>query len=544
MKFTIDNGSLVLDLDKSIPLDYKYMMEYKPYKMGKHYKVPLTLTAFHQFLNHFKLNGFEYLNLIQQLNYLTNFNKTEFEKSNNPNLRAYQYQGVEWAKHRLLSSQACLLLWAMRSGKTRTTTHITMDYKKVVVMTLAGQEANWEQTYKEFDNKPIFNIHNKTPKKRQEIYEAFGKSESGVLIGSMNSLAQDTLSGVFKSNFDVLVIDEIHKVKNTKTKLNKGTKLLRSMCPNAIGLTGTPVSKHINEMLPLIALLWNHRYSKTYLANYFFNQEYSEWSGYGYTGGLKKEKETEWLEFIGMNCSQVTKEQALPWANKPSYQVLKLKYTSKQRKIYERCLTQFEIAKPDGETIQIQEVIAQFTYLRQISTSPKLLGFEESGVKENWLLEFLENYEGDGVIVFSTHTSYLKMLYETIKDKYKVCMITGETKDKVLVANDFQRGKYNIILANIQAGSKGITLDRADTMIFLDEDWKPDENQQAVERFTPVSKENQKLRQIIRLEANEEFVYGTEVIKTIDKYMNDVVTGKVKQTELINNFKEIFKNLG
>lgn len=550
MKWMISDGNILIEPSNASPNDYHYLSIIKPYQLGKSskYKVPLTKLSLTTFINMFNIdlgNIQGIYQLLFDLDLALNLNLLDDTIKNTEYLRGYQIQGIHWMKLRLQSAKAVGLFWAPRTGKTRTTCSAIKDYNKIIVLSLAGQEAHWESTFKETRSTYIYNIHKQSPTKRKILYQNFNNCSNGILIGSINTITNDILSGAFQlDKADMLVVDEIHKAKNPKTKLYKGVKALRSKSNYCIGLTGTPVSKHTNEILPLFALLYPTRFSKTYLANYFFQRENTKFSRYGLIGDLIESKKKEWLEFMGLYFSQVSKEQALPWAKEPLLETIKLSMDPQQRKIYEQCLIHNEIQVSKNKTLQIQEVIAQFTRLRQLQTHPLLLNIKIPSVKEQWVLGFLENKlkESDGIIIFSTHTSYLKMLYQILLSlNYKVCLITGEVHNKTQIANEFQAGKYDIVLANIQAGSKGITLDRADTMIFLDQDWRPDENQQAVERFTATTAQAQKLRVVYKLEIADTFEYEQQMIHSMDYYMRQVIEGKIKQTDLINNFKEIFR---
>lgn len=550
MKYTIENGNIFLEPEGTIE-DINYLNQIKPYRLGRadKYKLPLTKKSLTDFIKYYNMNVLDnnfLTNLLFDFEINLNFNLLENKQVKNTMLRSYQEQGVDWITLRLKTTQALGLFWAPRTGKTRTTCAATHLYKKIIVLSLAGQEANWETTYEYVSNRKSYNLHKKSPAKRQLIYDKFNEGSEGIIIGSINTLTNDIMREIFKlKQCDMLIIDEIHKARNFKTNLYKGCKLLRNATTYCLGLTGTPVSKHTNEILPLFSLLYGTHFSKTYLSNYFFNQEYNSYSDYGIAGDLRQDKHQEWLELIMLYFSQVSKEQALPWAKEPLKETVRLAMGTKQKSIYERCLKESEIELESKEIMQIQEVIAQFTRLRQIITHPNIIGIDAPSVKEEWLLDFLAiEEERDGVVIFSTHTKYLKLLYKRLIDlNYKVCMITGETKDKTFTSNEFQNGVYDIVLANIQAGSKGITLDRADTMIFFDEDWKPDENQQAIERFAPTTKEAVKLKKLYRLETSDTWNIDGMVIKTMDCYIHDIVQNKITQTELINNFKTIFKNL-
>lgn len=549
MKYMISNyGNILIEPESYNKRDMDFLLEQKPYRVGSsdRYKIPLTRQSLNNLITYYNIDYYsstQLTQLIYDLELALNFNIFDNAVNKNIMLRPYQEQGIDWIKLRLKTAGALGLFWAPRTGKTRTACIATQEYSNIIVLSLAGQEANWETTYEYVSNRKSFNLHKLSPTKREAIYKTFNNSTGSILLGSINTMTNDIINGLFKpKDYNMLIIDEVHKAKNMKTNIYKGCKMLRAKADCCLLLTGTPVSKHINEILPLFSLAHPSKFSKTYLSEYFFNQEYNSFSDYGMAGDLRENKKQEWLEFIALYFSQVTKEQALPWAKEPLKETIRLKLGTKQRAIYEKCLLHGEI-NLEEDVLQIQEVIAQFTRLRQIVTHPKILSIEAPSVKEEWLLSFLANdEERDGVIIFSTHTSYLKLLYKTLIDLgYKVCMITGETKNKTLTANEFQDGLYDIVLANIQAGSKGITLDRADTMIFFDEDWRPDENQQAIERFAPTTASVAKLRKVYRLETSDVWMVDGQEIRTMDSYIHDVVCNKITQTELINNFKALFK---
>lgn len=546
MQISFSEGNIILTLYSHVLKDYNFIKQYRPRQLANNktqYMMPLTKTSLSNVINYFNLEVTPNLSkTLLQLDTTIHYNFFNNSISNNPLLRPYQEQGVKWINMRLPTAKSLCLFWAMRTGKTRTTCVATKDYKKIIVLSLAGQEANWESTYIETTKRECINL--RTYKDRSIAYDKFNKSANAILIGSINTITNDININKNIIDFaDILVIDEIHKAKNSATKLYKGCKTLRhTKCTYCLGLTGTPVSKEANEILSLFTLLYPKKFSKTYLKEYFFDIHKAWFSEYGVIGDVSPDKKEEWLEFMSLYFSQVKKEQALAWATEPEKQTVYLKMDPAQRKVYEDCLFYNEVKYSDNEVEQLNNMLTQFLRLQQISTHPALLGIGAPSIKEEWLLEYLQLKEYDGLIIFSTRTSYLKILYEKlIKLKYKVCLITGETKNKTELANEFQQGKYDIVLANIQSGSKGITLDRADTMIFLDEDWKPDENIQAIERFTPTSPDKVKFRKVYRLQIQDTFELNNKIIYSMDKYINDVVNNKISQTQLINNFKEIFK---
>ena len=536
--------------------DVELISPLKPYvygTTGHKFTVPVTLFSLNEIVTKLGIPQDEqYYELLWHLETSLLLTQSQFNASHDPDLRPYQYQGVAWLLYTLKEYGAAGLFWDPRVGKTRTTVKATNDFHKVIVMSLAGQEDNWVSNYKDYsEHSVVLSLHKKSKEKRKEIYKQFYEDSRIVIVGSINTISSDALDPIMGyhlrgSRIDVLVLDEIHKIQNKKTRLHKGSELLRKISPNVIGLTGTPVSKNASDVINIMSFLFP-KFNMTFLRTYFFELAPNFYGKGGLATVVKDCKKQEWVELLSLMFSSIKKEDVLTWAKEPEISNIYLEMEGKQLDAYERCLSDmaFEMMHlGELHTKQIQEVIAQMTYLRQISTSLEMSNPElgNHSIKEKWLMEFLENKDNyNGLIVFSWHTSYLKILKNKLEKKgYSVGIINGETKNKTVMQDAFQNGEFDILLGNIQAASKGITLDRADTMVFLDRDWKPDENKQAIERFTATTPDREKLRKVYMLQTSNEF--GD--IETMDKYMSDVLENKISQTEIVNKFRELLLSKG
>ena len=550
MQITYSPTSIIFTPDN--PSEFREIAFLDPYKYGskiERYRVPMTLDTFNWLFSNYRLeqdeNWFKTISWLEMSAHLT---RNQFLESKDSDLRPYQYQGTLWLKFTLETLKAAGLFWDPRTGKTRTTVKATKDYKKIIVLSLAGQEDNWTSTYKDYgSHTKIYSLHKKSVIQKQKIYQQFMTDESAILVGSINGLTSDILDPaksyyLNQVNSDLLVVDEVHKIKNHKTKLFKGATKLKTLSKYTIGLTGTPVSRSSEDIIGIITFLFKD-YSATFLKNYFFELETNYFNKYGSTTIIKKKKELEWLNFMSIMFSSVKKEMALPWAKIPEHSNIYLTPDSTQWKMYRNCLEHMQVSWAADKIEQLQEVIVQMKRLQQISCSPILINPElsEHSVKEKWVIEFVSNpYNYDGLIIFTTNSSYIPRLKQKLEELGKVVgTITGKTKNKVYEQDMFQYGYYDIIICNIQAGSKGITLDRANTIIFLDKDWKPDENKQAEERFISTIPSREKLRKIYSLILEGQIFINGLNIETIDIYMNQVIDNKVKQSEIVNMFREL-----
>jgi SNF2 family DNA or RNA helicase len=94
----------------------------------------------------------------------------------------------------------------------------------------------------------------------------------------------------------------------------------------------------------------------------------------------------------------------------------------------------------------------------------------------------------------------------------------------------FQRGQIDILLANIIAAGTGLTLDKSDTIIFLDKSFNPADNEQAQDRIVPTTEDRYHPINVISLVADG----------TIDERVNEILDAKEDLTKLINR-PEVFK---
>jgi SNF2 family DNA or RNA helicase len=203
-----------------------------------------------------------------------------------------------------------------------------------------------------------------------------------------------------------------------------------------------------------------------------------------------------------------------------TYRTIEIEPTSKQNG-----LTREVVRKNTLLGNEIPNAITKLTRLRQICVDPMYFGVNTQSPKIKFILDYLEDNPEETVIVFSTMTGALHRLHTQIDG---AMILTGRqtTAGKQFAVDQIQNGKSRVLLANIKAGGTGFTLDKADTIIFLDKSYTPDENQQAADRFIPVDpKATYGAKQVITLLVNGSVEPNIEVLLNrkinIISYVND-----------------------
>ena len=109
------------------------------------------------------------------------------------------------------------------------------------------------------------------------------------------------------------------------------------------------------------------------------------------------------------------------------------------------------------------------------------------------VIELVEDYEeaGKPVVVASAHRAPLLALGE--RPGWGVIVGGTPPQTRQRLVEDFQAGKLKGLAIAIEAAGVGITLTRADTMIFVDLAWKPGDNRQAEDRIHRVGAKGDKV---------------------------------------------------
>jgi len=175
--------------------------------------------------------------------------------------------------------------------------------------------------------------------------------------------------------------------------------------------------------------------------------------------------------------------------------------------------------------IEIPNVVAQITRMRQVSLDPGLLDLDGQSAKTEFIKEFIQDNDGK-IVIFSSFTSYLKRLKEILPDAE---LLTGEqsSEQKEQAVNNVQYGDSRILLSNIIVGGTGWTLDNIDTIIFTDKSYNPVDNEQAADRIVPTDPNKEYgAKQIITLVGQD----------TIEQYIDRLLDDKINIIKFINEY--------
>lgn len=310
----------------------------------------------------------------------------------------------------------------------------------------------------------ITNIESLRVKKDGRFY----KSE---LVDILNSY-------LMSGDIGMIVVDEIHKCKNSTSAQGRG--LLQLKGANRVGLSGTLlVSKPLDLYTPLKFIGAINK------SQYQFDRYYSSTDYFGNIVGYQHLDELQVL--MDMNMLRRTKDllDLPPKLEKIEY----IELNKDERKLYnaiEQDIRQ-EI-KTDANLIKSPaSVLAKLTRLRQVSTHTGLVSDKViASSKFERLRDILEEAKDNGekVIVFTMFRKLAELAIEEFKE-YNPYHIWGQMNQIELMeqVNRFQTpDRFGVLFGVIQAAGTGITLNAASIVVFLDLPWDRATMEQAEDR--------------------------------------------------------------
>lgn len=345
---------------------------------------------------------------------------------------------------------------------------------------------NWEQirTKKETQTKRIKLVH---PLTREFI--RWGEKQIEVEV-SKEPIFEET-------DWLAAIGDEIHRAKNRKSLQTKG--LLRIDADVKLGMTGTPLMNSPDELWPILRWLFPDEYTSYWR---FFDQ-YVEFYEGQYGKIITGVRNPDALKFeLSTRLIRRTKGEVLDLPEK-TRQYVPVKLNSKQRKLYEEAEKQmwFEVeqaikegdksaerfaeAAARGEIYQVPNGAARTVRLRQIASSPALLGGEDDSAKLDAAVEIIVDEQPRQFVVFSEFVATCGLLAERLKAKgINAETFTGETdgETRTDLENRFQEGEVQVLVGTIGAMKEGLTLTAANVQIWLERHWTPAVNEQGEDR--------------------------------------------------------------
>lgn len=315
--------------------------------------------------------------------------------------------------------------------------------------------------------------------------------------------------------WEVLVVDEGHRLKNSGSKL---FNMLNTFSfQHRVLLTGTPLQNNIGEMYNLL----NFLQPVSFPSLSSFEERFNDLT--------TAEKVEELKKLVAPHMLRRLKKDAMQNIPPKTERIVPVELSSIQAEYYRAMLTKnYQILRNIGKGVAQQSMLNIVMQLRKVCNHPYLIPgtepdsgsmefLQEMRIKASAKLSLLHsmlkvlNKEGHRVLIFSQMTKLLDILedYLTVEFGSKTFeRVDGSVSvaDRQAAIARFNQDKTRFVfLLSTRSCGLGINLATADTVIIYDSDFNPHADIQAMNRAHRIGQSNRLLvyRLVVRASVEE-----------------------------------------
>jgi SNF2 family DNA or RNA helicase len=287
-----------------------------------------------------------------------------------------------------------------------------------------------------------------------------------------------------RTTWDLIILDEGQRIKNWEAKTSRTIKALRSRF--ALVLSGTPLENRLDELFSVAEFIDDRRLGPAFR---FFNQhrvvdEKGKVLGYKNLAELRRR-----LAPILLRRTRASVMSELPPRNT---EIVRIPPTAEQLGVHRahmHIVNQIVNKKfiTEMDLLRLQKALLM---ARMVADSTTLVDKEQPGYSSKLerldeLLDQLISEKDRKILLFSEWTSMLNLIEPLLhKRKVKFVRLDGSVpqKQRQTLVNTFQKDPECRLFITTNAGSTGLNLQAADTVINVDLPWNPAVLEQRIAR--------------------------------------------------------------
>ncbi len=297
----------------------------------------------------------------------------------------------------------------------------------------------------------------------------------------------EKLKQLILRKFDVMVMDESHKLKNRKAQVTKAVLGdLWDSVKYRICLSGTPMTQGIPDLFTLYSRFLPEAFSNYYeFANTFSHQKQTPW-GTSYFGVknaelLKKLSTCNFL-FRYKRDDVLTQLPDKVFTKVPLSAEYAVKETPEEKSAHENWVRQVQIALSSGQKVRAAP-----------PKSIQTLLLEQGLKKIPRIKELVEEFASQQIksVIFCVHQKVVEQLGISLKE-FRPSIIYGPTSqtDRELAIDNFQNGDSLVAILSYGAASLGITLTASHIVVLGEYSYSPAEVMQGISRCDRIGQKN------------------------------------------------------
>ena len=407
------------------------------------------------------------------------------------NLYPYQKEGIRFAA----KAGKAIIADEMGLGKTIQAIGTAELLRKegligsVLILCPTSLKYQWRSEIKKFTDAEVFVIEGSHLKRK----EAYNRPEPYKII-SYNSAANDIkILGSLQT--DMLIMDEVQRLKNWNTQISRAARKIES--DYSVILSGTPLENKLDELYSIVEFVDNFRLAPYYL----FKDKHIITDETGKVLGYKN------LNDIGKKLSDILirrrKKDVKLQMPKRSDKNLFIPMTNEQMEMHQEWQNQVRLLVLKWRRMHFlsdkdrKRLLLFLSQMRMVCDSSYILDQKtryDTKVDEcvNIISDIISE-EGEKVVVFSQWERMTRLIAKELEKKeigfeYLHGGVPSE-KRKNLVDNFMTEPSSRVFLST-DAGSTGLNLQSAATIINIDLPWNPAVLEQRIGRIYRLGQQN------------------------------------------------------
>ena len=391
----------------------------------------------------------------------------DYEKYSHRPPLSHQKESIQ----KLVENKKFILADDMGLGKTTSTIIAALESgaKKILIVCPATLKINWKREIENYTDRSIFIAESKS----------FSTEHDFVIINydiikNFHSTKEKKNSDMMKANFDLVIVDEAHYIKNAQAKR---TKLINDIVKDIDRLwllTGTPMTSRPIDYYNLLSLV-DSPVAKNWLA---YVVRYC--NGFQFRAGARK----VWNVMGATNLEELRDRTSSTILRRLKEDVLDLPdkiitpvYIRLKSKNYEEIMGEYYdwYDKHPDESKSLTVQFSKLTKVRQVIADEKV----------SHTIELAENIleQDKKVVIFCNFTDSLNKIVEHFgKSAVKVDGSMSKEHRQHSVDEFQDNPKVKVFVGNIKAAGVGITLTSGEAVIMNDLSFLPSDHAQAEDR--------------------------------------------------------------
>lgn len=261
-------------------------------------------------------------------------------------------------------------------------------------------------------------------------------------------------------SWQAMILDESILYKNRRTTRSMNVAQIAKMIPVVWALTGSPVTKYLDDFFRPLQLLEPEKFSSYWrFADYYCIKQDSPWGTkiVGNKSGAEDLLRHD-LEDICLfqHLDQIQEFSVPDWER----QTVQVKLGKTHSQLYRNLKKDLRMSLPEGGELTVANKLELTLRLLQMATSPELLGGEHQSGKVDALVELIEqNWPEQAIVWVNFRRTGQWLEKELLKREFQPALINGDTtpQRRQQIREQFQAGDIKILIMNLQTGKFGLS---------------------------------------------------------------------------------------